>query len=170
MTSDIGVAAFCATIFDESADPVSYPFGAAFGAGCHPNRVVAMARALTEAAQSRLTVIAGARDDVGRQRYAHSQSASALLESRRLTALGNGPRQFGAAPHRDGGTLAESIDHIAAQLAAVGLRQVLSVDLGDPSLPVSVVRVIVPGLEGPSESPRYVAGARVRAQFAAAAT
>jgi ribosomal protein S12 methylthiotransferase accessory factor len=33
------------------------------GAGCHPDPAVALCRALTEAAQSRLTVIAGSRDD-----------------------------------------------------------------------------------------------------------
>ena len=34
------------------------------GSGCHPSREVALSRALTEAAQSRLTFLSGARDDL----------------------------------------------------------------------------------------------------------
>lgn len=39
------------------------------GAGCHPDAGVALSRALTEAAQVRLTVIAGARDDLADALY-----------------------------------------------------------------------------------------------------
>ena len=61
-TSDVGVAAFFCTIVDR--EPRSwrqlYPSS---GAGCHPNRSIALLRALTEGAQSRLTLISGSRDD-----------------------------------------------------------------------------------------------------------
>ena len=40
------------------------------GMGAHPMRGIALSRALTEAAQSRLTYIAGSRDDVFRDMYA----------------------------------------------------------------------------------------------------
>jgi YcaO-like protein with predicted kinase domain len=58
-TTDVGIAAFVCLIVgrqDESADPE-------LGAGCHPVREVALLRALTEAAQARMTYITGARDD-----------------------------------------------------------------------------------------------------------
>ncbi|HEV7517595.1 MAG TPA: YcaO-like family protein, partial [Thermoanaerobaculia bacterium] len=59
MTSDVGVPAFRCTILDRDPDPF-YAVGASAGMGCHPAREVALLRALTEAAQSRLTSIAGA--------------------------------------------------------------------------------------------------------------
>ena len=46
------------------------------GFGCHPSRAIALARALTEAAQARLTYIAGSRDDVscsGHERMRNSK-------------------------------------------------------------------------------------------------
>src|SRR5207245_7592275 len=65
MTSDIGIPAYHCTISDPSAlgglEPV-------YGAGCHLSKEIALARALTEAAQCRLTFIAGSRDDVARRR------------------------------------------------------------------------------------------------------
>jgi ribosomal protein S12 methylthiotransferase accessory factor len=167
MTSDIGVAAFRAVIYDESADALSRPFPAAFGAGCHPDRVVAIARALTEAAQSRLTVISGSRDDFGRARYAETQSSKALHYNRRLARAGNGARSFAAVAHWCGASLAEEIDYLAGRLALIGLDQILYLALGEPALPIAVARVIVPGLEGPTEAAQYYPGARVRHQLAA---
>jgi ribosomal protein S12 methylthiotransferase accessory factor len=162
VTSDVGIAAFRAVIFDDTADTLSRPFPAAFGAGCHPDRVVAIARALTEAAQSRLTVISGSRDDFGRARYAETQSMKALHYNRKLVRAGNGARSFAAAPHWCATSLDEEVDYVAARLAAVGLHQILYVALGEPALPVAAARVIVPGLEGPTEAVHYYPGARVR--------
>src|SRR5208282_3179889 len=62
LTSDIGIAAFLCHVAEKSA---TYPGLRRFaGAGCHPDRTIALARALTEAAQIRLTYIAGIRDDL----------------------------------------------------------------------------------------------------------
>jgi ribosomal protein S12 methylthiotransferase accessory factor len=63
ITSNIGVPAFSCTIVDRDPNP-NRPIAPMGGYGCHPSRGVALLRALTEAAQSRLTVITGARDDV----------------------------------------------------------------------------------------------------------
>src|SRR5271166_1157275 len=61
VTSDIGLPAYlCLAASADHADRVQPEFGS----GCHPNRDIALARALTEAAQARLTVISGARDDI----------------------------------------------------------------------------------------------------------
>src|SRR5204863_4013969 len=75
ITSDVGIPAFDCQIVDRSADPLRSLF-AARGTGCHPSRAIALLRALTEAAQSRLTVIAGSRDDVVRVDYERSGSAA----------------------------------------------------------------------------------------------
>ncbi|MEZ4310428.1 MAG: YcaO-like family protein [Polyangiaceae bacterium] len=63
ITSDIGIPAFTAAIVDGSPNP-QRPMGPMGGHGCHPDRGVALLRALTEAAQSRLTIITGSRDDL----------------------------------------------------------------------------------------------------------
>jgi ribosomal protein S12 methylthiotransferase accessory factor len=47
------------------------------------------------------------------------------------------------------------------RLRAVGIDQVLAVDLGREALGIPVVRIVVPGLEGPNDgSPAYTPGAR----------
>ena len=62
MTSDIGIPAFICRIAERRQPPVVTEYDAE-GMGCHPDRSVALLRALTEAAQARLGFISGARDD-----------------------------------------------------------------------------------------------------------
>ena len=62
VTQDMAVPCFMCMVFDHRAHTL-YPQRAA-GFGCHPYRRIALSRAITEALQSRLTFIAGARDDV----------------------------------------------------------------------------------------------------------
>jgi YcaO-like protein with predicted kinase domain len=54
VTTDVGIAAFLCDIRDPSADEPRR-LRHFHGAGCHPDRAVALARALSEAAQTRLT-------------------------------------------------------------------------------------------------------------------
>jgi ribosomal protein S12 methylthiotransferase accessory factor len=49
------------------------------------------------------------------------------------------------------------------QLDAAGIRRVVVVDLTDPSVNLPVVRVVIPGLEGPDKHPNYCAGKRAKA-------
>ena len=78
-TSDIGMPAFTCLIVERDEDFLRSLHSAA-GQGCHCTREIALLRALTEAAQTRLTVIAGVRDDVMRGEYrSSSQSRPAPL-------------------------------------------------------------------------------------------
>jgi ribosomal protein S12 methylthiotransferase accessory factor len=61
MTSKVGVPAYRCTIDDAGPLGRSGPY---YGSGCHLSTEIALSRALTEAAQSRLTFIAGSRDDL----------------------------------------------------------------------------------------------------------
>ncbi len=63
VTSNIGIAAFVCDIREMSDDP-KLGMRRFRGAGCHPDRGIALSRALTEAAQTRLTYVVGARDDL----------------------------------------------------------------------------------------------------------
>ena len=67
ITSDIEIAAFACFIVPRD-DSAMWHCSVASGYGCHPARQVALLRALTEAAQARLTVISGLRDDFRRRR------------------------------------------------------------------------------------------------------
>ncbi|MFG1951311.1 YcaO-like family protein [Micromonospora sp. NPDC048830] len=63
LPSQVAVPTFDAIIWDD-AFPVSFR-----GIGSHLDAAVALSRALTEAAQSRTTAIAGSRDDLGKKPY-----------------------------------------------------------------------------------------------------
>ena len=58
------------------------------GAGCHPDRAIALARALTEAAQTRLTYITGIRDDLLPLEYEEPPDCRNRRRSARRTAPG----------------------------------------------------------------------------------
>ena len=68
ITTDIGIAAFACFIVPRD-DTTMWHCSVAAGYGCHPTRHIALIRAVTEAAQSRLTVISGLRDDFRHEAY-----------------------------------------------------------------------------------------------------
>lgn len=156
MTSDLGIPAFTARMFD-----LDHPdAGSAVGYGCHLETEVALVRAITEAAQSRAVVqVAGSRDDTTKyerwtMRLFAAEPSEALQRQQRAHHIPT-PRHAGATFEAD---LATVID----RLAAIGCPQVAVVDLTEPDWPVSVVRVLVPGLEGIFTFPSYAAGPRAR--------
>jgi ribosomal protein S12 methylthiotransferase accessory factor len=135
------------------------------GSGCHASREIALSRALTEAAQARAAVISGARDDFAPAGY---DTASRARQWRIAAHWLRSPSRhnFTAVPDRAStDDLAEDLETALAALEAVGIRQAAWVDLSQPALGIPVVRVIVPGLEGPwtLESGEYVPGARALA-------
>ncbi len=143
-TSDVGVPVFAALLTD--------PLGQVqpeLGAACRTHPDAALAAALAEAAQARLTTISGARDDLPPEAFAHR-----AVQARLATALawrGAAPaRRFADAAAVPGSDVPDS-DPVAAvlrRLAQAGMAQALAVDLTRPDLGVPVVRVLVPGLEG----------------------
>lgn len=164
ITSDIRVPAFLAMIRDREANPFR-PVGAAHGAGCHGDPNVALTRALTEAAQSRLTRIAGSRDDFSLASFARAQSLEA--ENRAVQQMATPappPRRLSQAPACCAEDFETDLAMLAGELARVGVGPLITVDLSRRELPVSVVRVLIPGLEGVFEAPGYRPGARAQAR------
>lgn len=135
-----------------------------FGAGCHAAREIALLRALTEAAQARTTFIAGARDDIGAELYRHEARRRRREYCRELTDAHTSTRAFAAVPTFESESLADDLDWCLHRLRAAGIRQVLVVDLTKTHLGLPVVRVVIPGLEGPfdHEQGDYVPGERAR--------
>src|SRR5262249_22101757 len=98
VTSDVGVPTFVCDIPTSAQDPVE-PLRRFRGAGCHPDRRIALARALTEAAQVRLTYIAGNRDDLPAADYqetSREKLGAALIDAISATSE---LRSFSDAPH-----------------------------------------------------------------------
>jgi YcaO-like protein with predicted kinase domain len=141
MTTDIGVPAFLAIIIPGNlSDRVDARWAQVCGGcGCHPDPVRAALRAITEAAQSRLTAIAGSRDDFSPKIYQRIDRSAGCNNDAAL-------KPFPMRPQRPT-TIQDTIRHIAGRLRAAGITQIIAVPLSHPTLPVSVVRVIVPGLE-----------------------
>ena len=146
MTTDIDLPSFRVLLFDTRADAALNPISAPYGAGSHIDPAVAMVRALTESAQSRVGWIAGSRDDLSRDAYRTTQSTT-----HELASVVDAPkrRRLDARPSRETPTVEEDIAVVLDALRRVGLSEVVVVPLGGPDLPVAVARVLVPGLEGP---------------------
>ncbi|HET9956015.1 MAG TPA: YcaO-like family protein [Polyangiaceae bacterium] len=160
ITSDIGVSAFFCSIIDETPDPFRQ-VGLASGFGCHLDRSVALCRALCEAAQSRLTKITGSRDDISFRDFARNGSHEQMRRARaQLPSAGF--RELGSIPNIDFETFEDALGVLGAALTRCGLGPASFVVLSPADAPVSVVRVIVPGLEGVPTVPGYRAGSRVR--------
>ena len=72
---------------------------------------------------------------------------------------GRGPRRdFREVADLDGESFADDLAWLLARLRSVGIEQVVAVDLTRPDLAIPVVRVVIPGLEGPDDHPRYLPG------------
>ncbi|HXU31232.1 MAG TPA: YcaO-like family protein [Thermoanaerobaculia bacterium] len=162
ITSDLGVPAFRALVLDAEADPFQVR-GAGGGMGCHPSRGVALLRALTEAAQSRLTTIAGARDDMPLRKYETWRDADALERLRQSVVSATPSRDYRAAPDFAAETFEEDLSALLSRLAAAGFPEVIAVDLTYQGIDLPVVRIVVPGLETSRDIPGWVPGARARA-------
>ena len=159
VTSDIGIAAFVCDIPATGDDRFS-GLRRFRGAGCHPSRDIALARALTEAAQIRLTYISGNRDDLPSSDYEESQPekiGAALLDAVSQDAE---PRLLCHIPNFDADDLALDINWELQRLRSVGINRVIAIDLTRSDIGVPVVRIVTPGLEWDCTHPDYTPGTR----------
>lgn len=164
VTSDIGVPTYYCTIVDDSGSPWR-PLAPAFGSGCHPCREVALARALTEAAQTRLTMIAGARDDIGIAAYRRGVDRDEVKEAQALFSV-PAERAFSDGPTHLSEDFEDDVAWELGCLARAGIEEVAIVDLTLPEYGIPVVRVVIPGLEAAYGAAGFVAGRRLRARLA----
>lgn len=158
-TSDVGLPAFLCRIVEREELP-QHSIRPATGMGCHVAREIALSRALTEAAQSRLTFIAGARDDMPRAEYERHLDPSHHARWKAMIVEGTGRRSFHRCPTGTAPTIEADLAHQLDRLRAVGIEEAVAVDLTKPEFGIPVVRVVVPGLEGADESPNYLLGER----------
>jgi ribosomal protein S12 methylthiotransferase accessory factor len=160
-TSDVGIASFMCVIYARD-DDLMRRVPPASGTGCHPARSIALLRALSESAQSRLTRITGSRDDLSSDSYS-DQRHDAALELMRGRLAARGSRSFRDAPDWDGATFDADVKWELDRLREARIEQVIAIDLTKDFFKIPVVRVVIPGLEGPPGFPGLVPGERVRA-------
>jgi ribosomal protein S12 methylthiotransferase accessory factor len=138
ITNELAVPCYYAEIRNEAM-----PFTFA-GAGCHTATDVALCRAITEAAQSRLGAIAGSRDDLDDAFYQMGDDP----------ARGRGqelpfPLTGAAAFPRDGIaalTFEEDVALLVSRILDRTGHEPILMDLTSPECAVPVVKVIAPGL------------------------
>ncbi len=145
-TVDTRVPVFLALLYETTERHV----GLAEGSGAHLDPELALVRALTEAAQARGVAIAGARDD----RFARDVARVRLTDGRRhLAELESQPCSVDLRERASdaAASFRQDVELLLERLGGIGVDRTIVVDLTLPEFRdvVSVVRVIVPGLDGP---------------------
>ena len=159
VTSDVGVATFLCLIIDPNVDGSHL----GLGSGTHPVREVALSRALTEAAQTRMNYITGSRDDLRSAEFTDAGRAQLRNSTRTMLRSGTAKRSFALIPTHPTATLREDLDWMITRLDAVGINEIACVDLSQDLADISIVRVVIPGLEAPHDDDRFIAGPRAHA-------
>jgi ribosomal protein S12 methylthiotransferase accessory factor len=125
------------------------------GAGASVFPEVAAMRAITEAIQSRMTFIAGARDDVLPETFL--KPADPVILAAFDTAVS---RQLAELPRLNATSTSHALEMVLKRLQSHGITEIYVVDLSPDWLPASVVKVIVPQLENPDGGRRLRFGSR----------
>jgi YcaO-like protein with predicted kinase domain len=149
MTSDIGIPAYACTVFDR---PGLHVAGTHSGFGCHLDPAVSLLRAITEAVQSRLTLIAGSRDDLRRGHYREQRNERDLEELAHDVAYPPPTRDFRERRSLATDTFEDDLVFVLGRLRACGVDCVAVADLTKRELGIPVVKVIVPDLRDGSVS------------------
>lgn len=141
ITSNLGVPSFHCVIKD--ANPIR-ELGMFRGTGTHLSAEIALSRALTEAAQSRLTLISGTRDDVFTDQYnnrtSYTYSKTEYVGKRDYQDCLQSDSQITKKDFQ------QDIQFLTQQLSAKGFHQILIVDHTKPELEIPVVQVFIPGM------------------------
>jgi ribosomal protein S12 methylthiotransferase accessory factor len=143
-TCTAGIATIDCTLIDESRPSGPKRFG---GVGTHPDARVAICRALTEAAQSRVTFIQGGREDI--QHILDQLPGDSISESpgsphweETATSVA-----FEGIPSVENERIDEDVALILDKLPSYGLKRVIAFDLTRPEVGIPVVKIVVPEAE-----------------------
>ncbi|HEY4168283.1 MAG TPA: YcaO-like family protein [Reyranella sp.] len=139
LTSGTGIPTISCTIVDPQAPPTA--LNAHSGCGTHPDARIALTRALTEAAQTRVTFIQGGREDLAEMAPNRGASSAAELQTAERTIA------FGEIRSHEHPSINEDVEFMLERLRRSGFGQVIVVDLTKAEIGIPVVRVIVPRAE-----------------------
>ena len=144
ITSDIGIPTMAAVADDVL---LKDPMLLTIGIGTHTSARIAVMRALTEVAQSRLTQIHGAREDTTLAELRKKMGYERAKRINRYWYRDNGTVNYHSISSSDTDDFLTDIHMIIDALDKKGLDRVIIVDLTREEIGIPVVRVIVPGLE-----------------------
>lgn len=147
ITSEIRVPTFAAVSDDLM---LKDPTLLTIGMGTHTNANVAIKRAVTEVAQSRLTQIHGAREDTVTADMRRMMGYEWMRkQNKHWFEILEREQEQECEDHEniDNDDFLDDIKYMTARLKAAGFERVIVVDLTRDEIGVPVVRVIVPGLE-----------------------
>ena len=83
--------------------------------------------------------------------------------ARRVVSRGGQERDFGSVPSWEFDSFEQDLQCLLDRLDDVGCSRVIAVDLSRSELGVSVVRIVIPGIEAPHDEDDYLAGPRAQA-------
>lgn len=158
ITSDIGIPT-CAAAADDVR--LRDPTLLTTGMGTHTSATVAVLRALTEVAQSRLTQIHGAREDTTIADFRKQIGYDRTKRLNKHWFEASEKKSFADIESFESDDFLMDIKYMLRKLEEAGLDQVVVVDLTREEIGLPVVRVIVPGLEISAVDPERV-GKRCR--------
>ncbi len=141
-TSDIGMPCVMAVIGEIGKDEYQH-FDLAAGYGAHPIASRAAIRAITEAAQTRITSIAGSRDDIDPDSY----SEIAALEHIKLLEVKATPNRSMSKGMPLGTSLPELLSYTMLALRKVRIEDIFAFPLCGDEFDFSVMKLVVPPLE-----------------------
>jgi ribosomal protein S12 methylthiotransferase accessory factor len=141
ITTDIKIPTFNAACVEW----ISHDYGyLAEGHGTHPDKRIALLRAITEVSQTRAANIQGARDDLRKIHYKDNnkddKNAWQFMSSQRTI-------NFSDIITYQNEDILDDINLIIKFFKEVGLNKAIIVNLTNPKIKIPVVRAIVPGLE-----------------------
>jgi YcaO-like protein with predicted kinase domain len=155
ITSNAGVPVFFAVVArtPDGHEKHWKHFDLSSGVGCHPSAARASIRAITEAAQSRVTSITGARDDFDPNLYQTQLKADLQIYVQAEPATGDCPAE--KKPH----VPADNLDFILTRLRAIGVTSAIVVPLQREE-GFAVAKTLLPELEHPGTGRRQRFGLR----------
>jgi len=120
------------------------------GHGAHLDPNIAVTRAIIEAAQGRITMISGTREDNSRADYRFLHEVGAVLAERAMfeSSLSSRPLPAPNKATEIKSSLDEALEYIVARLQQLGHQSVLQIDMTSPQVGIPVAKVLVPGLSG----------------------
>jgi ribosomal protein S12 methylthiotransferase accessory factor YcaO len=137
-TSTAGIPTFECVIVEAQQEGFHLAHG---GSGTHPDARVAISRAITEAAQSRVGCIQGGREDLP-----EFVKGATRFDPDQMYGRGDSVSFSSIASyvHDD---ISDDIRFMLQKLAEAGFKQVVAVNLTRPEIGIPVVRVIIPRAE-----------------------
>ena len=157
-TSTTGIPTYLSVVYDR---PGARVVGRFAGQGSHLAPNIALSRAVSEAVQSRLTFIAGSRDDLHPEEYRHARNADDIEHLDDHLNRRPAPVSFVWRTSLATDTLESDVSVLVDALRGIGLTEAVVVDLSHAALGIPVIKMVVPGLAD-SDTAGVVDGARIR--------